>query len=153
VSRRVVGLLLAALALATAGCGSSSKPTPQDTAHSNGEAVGRAAKELLNAGSLSDVASAVVAMQTALENVKKNVKDSGGQVQAQVTAQEQRLSKAFHDAKAAANNADFSGLVTATSEMESDLKDLDSQAQNLALSSDSVARAFWDGVQDGYDKG
>ncbi len=157
-TRRIAVVLLTALmlsagAVAVAGCGGSSKPSPQDTAKTNGEAVGKATKQLVNARSVSDVEAAVPALQDALKTVQANVKDQSGEITAEIKAQEQSITASFNSLKSAVKSANVSAASTAVDSLQASLQDIGSKAQSLASSGDSVTKAFWNGVKEGYDNG
>jgi hypothetical protein len=162
---RFAGVVLAAMAIAIAGCGGSSKPSTATTtrtspdqaaarkARQQGEAVGTATKRLVNSRSIADVQAAVPALQDALKGVQANVKDKSGAVQRQIKTQSAKISQSFDALKAAVGSGDVAGGLTAIDALQNDLKDIGTSAQGDISGDDAVATAFWTGVKDGYNTG
>ncbi len=149
--RSAAALVVAALAIGAAACGSSS--SPQDVAKSNGEKVGKAAKELTSASSVADVESGVKDLQAALQDVEKNVKDKSGQLKKEVDSTKASLTTAFDGVKEAVKSRDISALSSSIGAFQVAVSNIGDDATALGASSDKIVKAFWTGVKDGYNSG
>ena len=145
--RMTAVLMLIALAIGIAACGSKS---PEDIAKSNGEKVGEAVKELTSASNVSDIQTAVKDLQSAYNDVAKNVKDKTGQLKRQLNAEKQTVTNAVNQVQQAAKSANFNDLSSAIGVLQTTLTSIGQDARSMASTSNSVAKAFWEGVQDGF---
>jgi hypothetical protein len=143
---RRAGLIasVAALALAGAGCGDP----PEDTAHSDGKAVGAALAQLSRSESPQELTAATRALRDAVGGVSDDV---GDRVRAQVGAQRDELDAAVADLRTAITSTDRAAQGRARTSLQGDIQDLRARAAAFARSDDSVANSFWDGVRDGFD--
>jgi len=129
---RIAALGLIA-ALAVAGCGKS----PEDKARDNGKAVGKAVRELHDAGSVDQARAAVKDLRTAAADIGD---DARAAVKDQVDTQKATLSAAA----SSLTSADSAGL-------KNSIQDVRAQADAFRHSDDSVANEFWRGFEEGYD--
>jgi hypothetical protein len=144
--RRTAALAVAALlgGGALAGCGDS----PEDTAHSNGKAVGEALAQLGDARNAQELTSGVTAVRNAVGDVGDDV---GDRVRGQVDAQRDSLNAVVGDLRTAITSDNTTAQANARTQLQSDIQDLRSRATSFSKSNDSVANSFWDGVKDGFD--
>lgn len=146
--RRQTAAALAIAALlgggALSGCGDS----PEDTAHSDGKAVGQALAQLSDARNAQELTSGVTAVRNAVGDVSDDV---GDRVRKQVDAQRDSLNGVVGDLRTAITSDDAAAQANARTQLQSDIQDLRSRAQSFSKSDDSVANSFWDGVKDGFD--
>jgi hypothetical protein len=144
--RRTAALAVAALlgAGALAGCGDS----PEDTAHSDGKAVGKALAQLGDARNAQELTSGATAVRNAVSDVSDDV---GDRVRRQVDAQRDSLDAVVGNLRTAVTSNDAAAQANARTQLQSDLQDLRSRATSFSKSNDSVANSFWDGVKDGFD--
>ena len=126
-------IAVALLVVALAGCGKS----PEDKAHDQGKAVGKAVRELRDASSLGDAKTAIQDLSEASKDVgadaKKAVKD-------QLDTQTATLSKAAGAVASGDSN-----------ELKATIDDVRAQSEAFQHTNNSVGNAFWKGFQDGYD--
>lgn len=144
--RTTTALALAALlgGGALSGCGDS----PEDTAHSDGKAVGTALAQLGDARNAQELTSGVTAVRNAVGDVSDDV---GDRVRRQVDAQRDSLNGVVGDLRTAITSDDATAQANARTKLQSDIQDLRSRATSFSTSDDSVANSFWDGVKDGFD--
>lgn len=142
--RAALAASLTAVALAVAGCGDS----PEDTAHSDGKAVGQALAQLGDAQDVQQLTSATVAVRQAVSDVGDDV---GSRVRKQVDAQQDSLSAVVGELRTAITSDNADARDQARSKLQDSVQDLRSRASSFSESNDSVANSFWDGVKDGYD--
>jgi uncharacterized phage infection (PIP) family protein YhgE len=145
--RTAAGLVVLALAAGATACGSTS---PEDTAKSNGEKVGKAAKELTSANSVSDIESGFKDLQSALNDVKSNVKDKGGELQREVNQTKSSLTDAVDGVKQAVKSRNLSAITDSIGAAQVAVSHVGEDATSLAASTDKVVKAFWGGVKKGY---
>jgi hypothetical protein len=147
-ARRTLTAALAVAALlgggALAGCGDS----PEDTAHSDGKAVGKALAQLGDARNAQELTSGVTAVRNAVGDVSDDV---GDRVRGQVDAQRDSHNSVVGELRTAITSNDPAAQNTARTQLQSDIQDLRSRASSFSTSNDSVANSFWDGVKDGFD--
>jgi hypothetical protein len=143
-ARVVAALLAVALGGGAAGCGDS----PEDTAHSDGKAVGRALAQLGDAQDVPSLTSATVALRQAVSDVSDDV---GSRVRDQVDAQRDALDAVIGELRTAIVSDDASARAQARTQVQDRVQDLRARASSFGDSDDSVANSFWDGVKDGYD--
>jgi hypothetical protein len=137
--RTVVAALLAAAALGLAACGDS----PEDEARKDGEAIGSAMRELVDARSPEEARAAASELQQAraavdedtANKVRGELENAGEQVQSLVDAIGQAAASGSQDA--------LQGVRSAVQNMRQ-------QAETLQEGDDSVVNEFWRGVSDGY---
>jgi hypothetical protein len=129
---------------ALAGCGDS----PEDTAHSDGKAVGQALAQLGDARNAQELTSGVTAVRNAVSDVSDDV---GDRVRGQVAAQRDSLDEVVDQLRTAITSDDPTAQATARTRLQSDIQDLRARAASFGTSDDSVANSFWDGVKDGFD--
>lgn len=137
-----VAALLSAGALA--GCGDS----PEDTAHSDGKAVGEALAQLGDARNAQELTSGVTAVRNAVGDVSTDV---SSQVRQQVAAQRDSLGAVAASLRTAITSTDPAAQAAARTQLQSDIQDLRARATSFSKSDDSVTNSFWDGVKDGFD--
>lgn len=142
--RRRGGLAVALAVVALAGCGDS----PEDTAHSDGKAVGQALAQLSQATNAQELTSATTALRQAVGDVSDDV---GDRVRKQVDAQRDSLDSVVGNLRTAITSDDSAAQGQARTALQSDIQDLRSRAGSFSESNDSVANSFWDGVKDGFD--
>jgi hypothetical protein len=144
--KTATGLAIAALlgGGALTGCGDS----PEDTAHSDGKAVGQALAQLSDARNAQELTSGVTAVRNAVGDVSDDV---GDRVRSQVDAQRDSLATVVDNLRTAITSSDPAAQATARTQLQSDVQDLRARAQSFSKSSDSVTNSFWDGVKDGFD--
>ncbi len=147
--RGAAGAVLVALAIGVAACGSSN--SPEDVAKSNGEKVGKAVKDLTTASNVSDIESAVADLQSAYKDVSKNVKDKTGQLTRQINAEKKTVTDAFDQVKQAAKSGNVTDLSSAVGVLQTSLTSIGEDAKSMASTTNSVAKAFWNGVEDGFE--
>jgi formiminotetrahydrofolate cyclodeaminase len=145
--RAAAGLLVVALAAGASGCGSKS---PEDVATANGEKVGKAAKELTSATSVSDIENGLTDLQAALDDVKSNVKDKGGELQREVNQTKSSLTDAVDQVKQAVKSGNLGNVSDAIGAAQAAVSHVGEDATSLAASSDKVVKSFWSGVKKGY---
>jgi hypothetical protein len=146
-ARRTAAALAIAALLgggALAGCGDS----PEDNAHSDGKAVGRALAQLGDARNAQELTSGVTAVRNAVSDVRDDV---GERVRGQVEAQRDSLDAVVANLRTAITSSDPAAQSSARVRLQSDIQDLRARAQAFSKSDDSVANSFWDGVKDGFD--
>ncbi|HET6510276.1 MAG TPA: hypothetical protein VFG42_26015 [Baekduia sp.] len=129
---------------ALAGCGTS----PEDTAHSDGKAVGKAMAQLSNATNAQELTSGVTAVRNAVSDVSDDV---SSRVRGQVDAQRDSLNSVVGNLRTAITSDNATAQSNARVELQSDIQDLRSRAQSFSKTNDSVTNSFWDGVKDGFD--
>lgn len=145
--RRMTATLAVAALLgggALAGCGDS----PEDTAHSDGKAVGKALAQLSDARSAQELTSGVTAVRTAVGDVSSDV---SSQVRQQVGAQRDSLNAVVDTLRTAITSTDPAAQANARTQLQSDIQDLRARAASFSESDNSVTNSFWDGVKDGFD--
>lgn len=144
--RRTAALAIAALlgGGALAGCGDS----PEDTAHSDGKAVGQALAQLGDARNAQELTSGVTAVRNAVGDVSDDV---GDRVRQQVDAQRDSLNGVVGTLRTAITSSDPAAQANARTQLQSDIQDLRSRATSFSKTNDSVTNSFWDGVKDGFD--
>jgi hypothetical protein len=142
--RAAAALAAIVVAVGLAACGDS----PEDTAHQHGKDVGTAFRSLTTATSAAQLQTATQDLKDAVGQVTSN---DGDRVQDQLRAQKTHLDQLIGDFKRVIGAPDAAARDTARTQMQGDLQDLRAQAGAFQSSNDSVANAFWDGVQDGYD--
>jgi ElaB/YqjD/DUF883 family membrane-anchored ribosome-binding protein len=142
--RTCAAALALATALAAAGCGDS----PEDTAHSNGKAIGEALRQVTDADSAQQLQDALGSLKSAVADVSDDV---GDRARHQASVQRDTINKAIGDVRQAATSTNPDTAAQAKAELQNDVQDLRSQAGSFAHTNDSVANSFWDGVKDGYD--
>jgi hypothetical protein len=142
--RRAAAVLIAALALAVAGCGDS----PEDNAHSSGKKVGVALRQVSDAGSADQLQSALGNLRNAVGDVSDDVR---GRVRSQARVQQDTVNQAIGSIRDAITSTDPTTRTNARNELQAQLQSLRNQAAANANTRDSVTNAFWDGVKDGYD--
>lgn len=147
--RTTVGAMLVALAIGVAACGSSN--SPEDVAKSNGENVGKAVKDLTTATTVDDIQSAVDDLQSAYTDISKNVKDKTGQLKREIDAQKKTVTDAFNQVKEAAKSRNITDFSSAVGVLQTSLTSIGNDAKSMASTGDSVAKAFWQGVEDGFE--
>jgi uncharacterized protein involved in exopolysaccharide biosynthesis len=142
------GLIASALcaALLAAGCGTS----PEDTAHDNGKAVGRALRSMSDAQSTEELRAGAKDLRDAVGDVSDTV---SSRVRAQVRAQQNNINKAIGDARQALTSTNPETATSARDQLQGELQDLRSQAASFDNTRNSVTNSFWAGVKDGYDDG
>lgn len=145
-SRRALAATAAALALALAGAGCGD--SPEDTAHDHGEDVGEAFRALTESRSVTELDAATQDLKDAVAAVGD---DDGSRVQSQLRAQQDKINQLIGGFKSVLSAPDADARDAARSELQGDVQDLQAQAQTFRHSADSVANAFWDGVQDGFE--
>jgi hypothetical protein len=147
-SARRTTTTLAVMALlgggALTGCGDS----PEDTAHSDGKAIGKALAQLADARNAQELTSGVKAVQNAVGDVSDDV---GDRVRREIDAQRDSINAAIGDLRTAITSTDPATQNSARVQLQSDIQDLRSRATSFSQSDDSVANSFWDGVKDGFD--
>lgn len=129
--RRVAPLLLAALALAVAGCGES----PEDKAHDAGKAIGGDLYAVQNAKSAEDAGAA-------LDDIRDQIDKIGGELpqgfKAQLESIDQELRTNLQNASdASARRAAYLDAL--------------SQLQQLSSDTNSVVNELRRGVREGYE--
>jgi hypothetical protein len=142
--RRAAAVLIAALALAVAGCGDS----PEDNAHNSGKKVGEALRQVSDAGSVDALQSALGNLKSAVGDVSDDVR---GRVRSQARVQQDSVNQAIGAVKQSVTSTDPATRTAARDEIQAQLQSLRNQAAANANTRDSVTNAFWDGVKDGYD--
>lgn len=143
--RRAATILIAALALAVAGCGSS----PEDNAHDSGKKVGEALRQVADAGSVDQLQSAFANLRTAVGDVSSDV---SSRVRSQARVQQDTVNQAIGALKQSVTSTDPNAQAAGRAELQDQVQNLRTQAASSADTRDSVTNAFWDGVKDGYDK-
>lgn len=144
--RAAAAALLMAMALGAgaAGCGDS----PEDTAHSDGKAVGQALAQLGDAQDVQQLTSATVAVRQAVSDVSDDV---GSRVRTQLQAQRATLEATVAELRSAITAENATTRDQARANVQLRVQDLRANAAAFSDSGDSVANSFWDGVKDGYD--
>lgn len=143
--RRTATILIAALALAVAGCGSS----PEDNAHDSGKKVGEALRQVADAGSVDQLQSAFANLRTAVGDVSSDV---SSRVRSQARVQQDTVNQAIGALKQSVTSTDPNARAAGRAELQEQVQNLRTQAASSANTRDSVTNAFWDGVKDGYDQ-
>jgi hypothetical protein len=141
---RALAVGAACAALLAAGCGSS----PEDTAHDNGKAVGKALRSMADAQNADELQAGAQQLRGAVADVSDDV---AAGVRRQVTAQKDHLNKVIGDLRQAATSPDSDTAAQARSELQVDLQAIRSQASSFQGTRNSVTNSFWQGVKDGYD--
>lgn len=139
-SRSRISALLAVplAALAFGACGES----PEDQARDSGKDIGKAVAQFQTADNAEQAGQAIDSFRSAVDGMKSETKD---RVKEQVDTQGNTLQQAVKEAQSADNPQD------ALTDLQKAAQDLRSQAQSFQSSNNSVAVAFWEGVEEGYD--
>lgn len=139
-SRSRISALLAVplAALAFGACGES----PEDQARDSGKDIGKAVAQFQTADNAEQAGQAIDNFRSAVDSMKSETKD---RVKEQVDTQGNTLQQAVQEAQGADNPQD------ALTDLQKAAQDLRSQAQSFQSANNSVAVAFWEGVEEGYD--
>jgi uncharacterized protein YoxC len=99
---------------------------------------------------VTDIESAVADLQSAYKDVSKNVKDKTGQLTRQINAEKKTVTDAFDQVKQAAKSGNVTDLSSAVGVLQTSLTSIGEDAKSMASTTNSVAKAFWKGVEDGF---
>jgi hypothetical protein len=145
-SRSRITALLAVpmIALALGGCGES----PEDQARDSGKDIGKAIAEFQTADSAEAAGQAVDNFRAAVDGLKEETRE---QVQEQAQTQASSLEDAVEAFRAAQTSTDSGDVQGAQDDLKQAGQDIRAQSQAFQSSNDSVAVAFWEGVEEGYD--
>lgn len=145
-SRSRISALLAVsmAALALGACGES----PEDEARDSGKDIGKAIAEFQLADSAEAAGAAIDDFRAAVTNLDEETRE---RVADQVDTQAGSLDDAIEAVQAAQTSADADALQSAQDDLKQAGQDLRAQAQAFQSTNNSVAVAFWEGVEEGYD--
>ncbi|MBJ7518705.1 MAG: hypothetical protein JHC84_03315 [Solirubrobacteraceae bacterium] len=145
-SRSRISALLAVsmAALALGACGES----PEDEARDSGKDIGKAIAEFQLADSAEAAGAAIDDFRAAVTNLDEETRE---RVADQVDTQAGSLDDAIEAVQAAQASADADALQSAQDDLKQAGQDLRAQAQAFQSTNNSVAVAFWEGVEEGYD--
>ncbi len=145
-SRSRISALLATgmAALALGACGES----PEDEARDSGKDIGKAIAEFQLADSAEAAGAAIDDFRAAVSTMDEETRE---RVQDQVETQAGSLDDAVEAVQAAQASADANALQSAQDDLKQAGQDLRAQSQAFQSANTSVAVAFWEGVEEGYD--
>lgn len=142
---RITALVAVPLAaLAFGACGES----PEDQARDSGKDIGKAIAQFQTADSAEAAGTAIDDFRAAVADMKEETRE---RVQEQAETQANTLQDtvdAFQEAQTAADAGD---VEDAQNDLKKAGQDLRAQAQAFQSTNNSVAVAFWEGVEEGYD--
>ncbi len=142
---RISALLAVSMsALALGACGES----PEDEARDSGKDIGKAIAEFQLADNAEAAGAAIDDFRAAITNMDEETRD---RVQEQVETQAGSLDDAIEAVQAAQASADANALQSAQDDLKQAGQDLRAQSQAFQSTNNSVAVAFWEGVEEGYD--
>ena len=142
---RISALLAAGMAAVALGaCGQA----PEDEARESGKDIGQAIAEFQLADSAEAAGAAIDEFRAAVTNLDEETRE---RVSDQVETQAGSLDDAIEAVQAAQTSADADALQSAQDDLKQAGQSLRSEAQAFQSTNNSVAVAFWEGVQEGYD--
>jgi Sec-independent protein translocase protein TatA len=142
---RITALFAVPLAaLALGACGSS----PEDEARDSGEDIGKAIAQFQTADSAEAAGKAIDDFRAAVADMKEETRE---QVREQAETQASSLQDAVDAFQTAQTATDAGDVEGAQDDLKQAGQDIRAQAQAFQSTNDSVAVAFWEGVEEGYD--
>lgn len=131
-------------ALALGACGES----PEDEARDSGKDIGKAIAQFQTADSAEQGGEAIDNFRAAVQDMKDETRE---QVQEQAETQASSLEDAVEALQEAQTATDSGDVENAQDDLKQAGQDIRAQAQAFQSTNDSVAVAFWEGVEEGYD--
>lgn len=142
---RISAFAAAALAAVALGaCGES----PEDEARDSGKDIGKAIAQFQTADSAEAAGQAIDDFRAAIDQLDEDTRE---RVQEQVETQAGSLQDAVDDVQSAATAPDAQSAGADIDDLKQAAQDLRAQAQSFQSTNNSVAVAFWEGVEEGYD--
>lgn len=142
---RITALLAVPLtALALGACGES----PEDQARDSGKDIGKAIAEFQTADSAEAAGQAIDDFRAAVNDMDDDTRE---RVQEQAETQADTLQSAVNAVQEAQTSTDAGDVESAQNDLKKAGQDLRAQAQAFQSTNNSVAVAFWEGVEEGYD--
>lgn len=142
---RITALLAVPMAaLALGACGES----PEDEARDSGKDIGKAVAQLQTADNAEQAGQAIDDLRAAADNMEDETRE---RVQEQSETQANTLQSAVEDFQQAQTATDANQVERAQNDLQKAAQDFRAQAQAFQSTNNSVAVAFWEGVEEGYD--
>lgn len=142
---RITALLAVPMAaLALGACGES----PEDEARDSGKDIGKAVAQLQTADTAEQAGQAIDDLRAAADNMEDETRE---RVQEQSETQSNTLQSAVEDFRTAQTSTNANQVERAQNDLQKAAQDFRAQAQAFQSTNNSVAVAFWEGVEEGYD--